>query len=356
MHRSIFFGLTRRTGAILLAASLCAVAGGAVEAAELGDITVLSYIGQPLTADIELTALAADDINGLRVRVASPDVYRGANIARNPALDGVDISIVQRGAKQFLHLTSRKRIDATYLHVFLELSAGGRSKVRIATLGLSANPAPPAPPLPQPLPVPPAVAAAAPARDPAVPAAKARVALPARTVPAAAVAPTAEAAAPKPPVARPAPPPRQPAPATCGPQAAADSGPQCAALDAGNAALASKLAELEGKVKVLQHALAAPPVAMVEPPAPLKPPALKKPPHVEKKASAGWFSPMAWLALGAVLLLLLIGLGVHLFRNRKKDNRYWVLLRKPFQRKKLAPPPAELPEPPELTEEAPRPE
>ncbi len=347
MHRSIFSGLTCRSGAILLAASLFAVAVGKVDAAELGDISVLSYIGQPLAADIELTALAADDINGLRVRVASPDVYRGANIARNPVLDSVDISVVQRGQKQFLHLTSLKRIDAKYLHVFLELTAGGRNKVRIATLWLAANPSPPPPQPPAPpLPAPPLPAApipvAAPAPDPAMLAAKARASLPPR---APAVVPIPDVVAAKPPAARPVALPRKPAPA--------DSAPQCAALDAKNAELSSKLVELEGKV--LQQALAAPPVAVLEKPAPLKPQALKKPPHVEKKASTAWFSPMAWLALGALLLLLLIGLGVHLFRNRKADNKYWVLLRKPFKRKKLAPP-AELPDPPELTEEEPRPE
>ncbi|GJJ05269.1 hypothetical protein RugamoR64_58070 [Duganella rhizosphaerae] len=127
-------------GALLLAA--------AAPAAELGDIAVRSYIGQPLAADIELVQLAPDEVSALQVRLAQQDVYRGANITMNPALASLRLSVVRRDGRQFLHVTTTRAIDAEYVHLFLELSAAGRQDVRAATVWLQAdpNPAPPPPP------------------------------------------------------------------------------------------------------------------------------------------------------------------------------------------------------------------
>ncbi|RFP08564.1 MULTISPECIES: FimV family protein [unclassified Duganella] len=127
-------------GALLLAA--------AAPAAELGDIAVRSYIGQPLAADIELVQLAPDEVSALQVRLAQQDVFRGANISMNPALASLHLSVVRRDGRQFLHVTTTRAIDAEYVHLFLELSAAGRQDVRAATVWLQAdpNPAPPPPP------------------------------------------------------------------------------------------------------------------------------------------------------------------------------------------------------------------
>jgi len=129
-------------GALLLAT--------AAPAAELGDIAVRSYIGQPLAADIELVQLAPDEVSALQVRLAQQDVYRGANITMNPALGSLHMSVVRRDGRQFLHLTTTRAIDAEYVHLFLELSAAGRQDVRAATVWLQADPNPAPPPLPAP--------------------------------------------------------------------------------------------------------------------------------------------------------------------------------------------------------------
>ncbi|MYN21000.1 fimbrial protein FimV, partial [Rugamonas sp. FT107W] len=129
-------------GALLLAT--------AAPAAELGDIAVRSYIGQPLAADIELVQLAPDEVSALQVRLAQQDVYRGANITMNPALGSLHMTVVRRDGRQFLHLTTTRAIDAEYVHLFLELSAAGRQDVRAATVWLQADPNPAPPPLPAP--------------------------------------------------------------------------------------------------------------------------------------------------------------------------------------------------------------
>ncbi|MES2163823.1 MAG: hypothetical protein V4476_21905 [Pseudomonadota bacterium] len=306
-------------GALLLAA--------AAPAAELGDIAVRSYIGQPLAADIELVQLAPDEVSALQVRLAQQDVYRGANISMNPALASLHLSVVRRDGRQFLHVTTTRNIDADYVHLFLELSAAGRQDVRAATVWLQADPNPPPPP-------PPAMTAAqaaalaraeraaretalaAPASAPAPIAAPVRDRTRPAPMPAAhesevgepGVLRTAPSRRPSPavrnlperiadamgPAPRPAPRPapakpsaggdaardddgvplgvaqallplaplplpkgvkRPAAPAACTPSGM--SAKECAALDTHSVELSSKLVELEGKVKLLQGALAA---------------------------------------------------------------------------------------------------
>lgn len=132
----------------LACAVLLAPVGIVAGAAELGDVSPRSFIGQPLSADIELVALAPDEVNALQVRLARPDVYRGANITMNPALSSVSMSVVKREQKQFLHVTTTRAIDADYVHMYVELSAAGRQDVRLATVWLQADPNPPPPPAP----------------------------------------------------------------------------------------------------------------------------------------------------------------------------------------------------------------
>jgi pilus assembly protein FimV len=314
----------------LLGAALLASAAGA---AELGDIVTRSYIGQPLAADIELVALTPDEVAGLQVRLAAPDVYRGANVTINPALDSVRMAVVTRDHKQFLHVTTTRAIDADYVHLYVALGAAGRQEVRLATVWLQADPnpapvvaavppasamtaaqaeqiaaqvrtereaaakaavaaaAPAAAPIrdrarPAPLPslhesevgTPGAIrAAAAPAPEPVRRAAPASVReLPERIagvlvtprgspvkpsaskeMPAAeATVPlgVAQALLPLPPLPLPKGVKRPAAPAaSCAP--AGMSAKECVALDNHNAALSSKLVELEGKLKVLQGAV-----------------------------------------------------------------------------------------------------
>ena len=144
MQRSTLTHLLRS----LACAVLLAPAGIVANAAELGDVSARSFIGQPLSADIELVALAPDEVNALQVRLARPDVFRGANITMNPALSSVRMSVVKRDQKQFLHVTTTRAIDAEYVHIYVELGAAGRQDVRLATVWLQADPNPPPPPAP----------------------------------------------------------------------------------------------------------------------------------------------------------------------------------------------------------------
>ncbi|CAM2807188.1 FimV family protein [Janthinobacterium lividum] len=338
----------------LIACAAASLALPPVMAAELGEMAVLSHVGQPLLAEIELTALAPEEANGVAVRLASPDVYRGGGIGMDPALQTLTISPLERGGRHYVRVSTRQAIQAGHVHLYLLLGSGNGAVVRLGTVWLAAAPpaaaavsAPvrPAIPLPAPVSAPlPRAAAGAPSPDAAALAARARaegLVRPARAfVPPAAPAPAV-------PALRPAPLRRATAPvAACAPQANVEQAQACVALDEKNAALNEKLGELEGKLGALQKALAQPATAAAVA-APAAAPAEARVPHAKpkplvppagEKAAGG--NGLLWLGIGTLVFLLLTAVIVYVARKRKQaagpgaPSKYWVLLRKPFSRKK----------------------
>jgi Tfp pilus assembly protein FimV len=246
---------------------------GAVHAAELGDPRVSSHIGQQLVADIELTLL--EDANTpVQARLASPEVYSGAGIAVPPVLSSLNLTVMRRDGRQFLHATTLRPVDADHLHLYLELSDHGQRVVRLATLWLTPDPNPAPVALPAPAPV---LAALAPAPAPARVHAAAEPAPPAlawakRPVPAPVHAepPAAKTVPPPPPAPAPKllPLPVHAAarPAACTPQSG--EAEACVALGAKNAELRARIGQLEQRVKGLQASLGAGKLAAPQPVAP----------------------------------------------------------------------------------------
>lgn len=127
-------GLARGAGMLLLAFSM------PIHAAEFGEASVTSWVGQPLVAEVELTALSPDEQAALQVRPALLDVYRGANIQYNPALKTLRWAVVNRGGRLLVRLTTEKPINASYLNLFLELGTKSERAVRALTIWLDADP------------------------------------------------------------------------------------------------------------------------------------------------------------------------------------------------------------------------
>lgn len=123
--------------ALPLLAALCC---GPVRAAELGEVKVNSFLGQQLSADIELVDLTAADLAEIQARLANPDVFKGAGLNMPPVLGGMYISVAKRDNRRFLHLTTLQPVNNEALHLFLELSSGGRQIIRAATLWLTPEP------------------------------------------------------------------------------------------------------------------------------------------------------------------------------------------------------------------------
>ncbi|MBQ5965010.1 hypothetical protein [Massilia sp. ZL223] len=320
-------------------------------------------MGQPLVADIELT-LVEHPAAKVEVRLAHPNVYRGANIGMPQVLSTLNMSVMQRDGRQFLHVTSRAPVESSHLHLYLELSDGGQRSVRLATLWLTPDPTPAAPPAavaaPAPVPVPPPVVAPAPkpapkAVEPAPVATAAPKPTPKPAEPAPAPAPKPAKPAPAPKAEKPAPPivlpPPAPAPGACAPAPQSAPSKVCAALDYKNTQLREQIGQLEEKVKVLQVAMGASPAAVTAPkPAKAKPRRKPVPEPVDE-------TPWGWIGGGIAALLALAG-GIVVAKRRGKPVKpraaaapkapLMARLRQRFPRKKSAPKAAE----PTLEEDA----
>jgi hypothetical protein len=333
----------RRIFSLLL--SFLAIHAGA---AELGEPRVSTYKGQALVADIELSGLD-NPAGAVQVRVANPDVYRGASLAVPAVLSALTLSVVQKGGKPFVHVTSNRPVDTDMLHLFLELGQGNVRDVRLATLWLPADPRPAPPPPPPP------VAAVAPVVvTPPAPVPPTELPAPAPVHPGNVHAPaplhlaTVNTALPRSV--------RVASPASCKASASSNA---CAVLDTKNVALQAKLVGLEDKIKLLEATLApataaaaataTAAAALTAPPADPHAPSIvpplpaikaapvpvlvtpKKPkPAVLASAPAPSATPGVWIGVAATVGLTALGAIA------------WLLLR---WRRKKAPKPAGAPTP-----------
>ncbi|HEY8622367.1 MAG TPA: FimV/HubP family polar landmark protein [Casimicrobiaceae bacterium] len=93
----------------------------------LGKLTVNSGLGQPLSAQIELTAAQRDDLDSLRARVADPSVYRDNGAQYVGALARARITVEQGANASYLRITTAAPVNEPFLNLIIELSwASGR--------------------------------------------------------------------------------------------------------------------------------------------------------------------------------------------------------------------------------------
>lgn len=97
-----------------------------VQAAGLGRITVLSALGQPLRAEVELVANQTER-QGLQVRVPGPDAFKQASVPYTNIMGDIHVSVSQRGGKPILKLSSVRPINEPFVQMLVELDwATGR--------------------------------------------------------------------------------------------------------------------------------------------------------------------------------------------------------------------------------------
>lgn len=116
-----------RFKATVIAAAI-AVLPLASHAAGLGKITVLSTLGQPLKAELEVTA-SRDETPSLVARVADPEAFRQAGIDYSPSLATLRFSrdVKERGGRRYLEISSDRPVNEPFIDMLVELSwASGR--------------------------------------------------------------------------------------------------------------------------------------------------------------------------------------------------------------------------------------
>ena len=101
-----------------------------VHAAGLGNLKILSALGQPLNAEIAIVAEQPDELESLNARLASQDAFSKAGIEFNPVLLGLTIDLQRRGGKPVLVLRTKQPINEPFLDILVELQWSSGRLVR----------------------------------------------------------------------------------------------------------------------------------------------------------------------------------------------------------------------------------
>lgn len=102
----------------------------ATGAAGLGKLTVLSAMGEPLRAEIDLLSYQ-DERATLMPRLASPDIYPLVDFRYNPALNGASLNIRKHlNGRYFIEVTSDRPVNEPFIHLLVELDGNALRIVR----------------------------------------------------------------------------------------------------------------------------------------------------------------------------------------------------------------------------------
>lgn len=114
----------------LSAAVVSALVFSSASAAGLGKLTVLSPLGQPLRAEIEITSVSQDEVGNLVAKLASPEAFRQANIDYGSMLGSLRFAVEQRGDRQVIRVSSTQPLNEPFVDMLLELSGPNGRLVR----------------------------------------------------------------------------------------------------------------------------------------------------------------------------------------------------------------------------------
>ena len=106
----------------LLVAGLLIGTPMVVDAAGLGKLKVLSALGQPLRAEIDLIAIPKDEVDLLTARIATIESYKQAKIERQEGVGSVRFAVVKNpNGEAFLKLSSVQAFNEPFLQLLIQL-------------------------------------------------------------------------------------------------------------------------------------------------------------------------------------------------------------------------------------------
>ena len=106
-----------------LAVLLMVLAPGLASAAGLGRLTVLSPLGHPLDAEIELVSVSKAELGSLSARIAPPEAYQKANLQYNAALPGAKVTIEKRpNGQMYLKITTSRPVNEPFIDLMVDLT------------------------------------------------------------------------------------------------------------------------------------------------------------------------------------------------------------------------------------------
>ncbi len=106
----------------LLAVSLALLIPGGVDATGLGRLTLLSTLGQPLHAEIDLTSVQQGA--SITARLASTETYQRYNLPFNSALAGTRVTLEKRPSGQvYLKATTPRAVSEPFIELLVEINS-----------------------------------------------------------------------------------------------------------------------------------------------------------------------------------------------------------------------------------------
>ena len=117
---------------IAAAVALALAAGsGSAWAAGLGRLTVQSALGQPLRAEVEITAVSREEASSLSARLPEASAFRQAGLEFNPSLRGLRFAVERRqGGRPVVVITSTQPLNEPFVDLLVELNWAAGKFVR----------------------------------------------------------------------------------------------------------------------------------------------------------------------------------------------------------------------------------
>ena len=107
------------------------IAATDVGALGLGRLSVTSPLGQPLVAEVDLSVAPGEDVDSIRANIASPAVYRAANVEYQGVVQTIRAQVQRRSNGQpYLRLSSSQSLNDPYLDLLLEVNSSTGRLVR----------------------------------------------------------------------------------------------------------------------------------------------------------------------------------------------------------------------------------
>jgi len=157
----------------LLASAIAMALPSTSAALGLGRLSVQSSLGQPLSAQIELTSASREELDSIAAKIADPALYRQNNLSYQGVLARARVTVERSANGQaFLKVSTLAPVNEPYLDLMVELNWAAGRVVREYTFLL--DPPGVAAPTPAVEPVTPRTAGAAPRATPAAAAPVAR--------------------------------------------------------------------------------------------------------------------------------------------------------------------------------------
>ncbi|MDH4322802.1 MAG: pilus assembly protein FimV [Betaproteobacteria bacterium] len=107
--------LLRLVSAAVLSLPLLAQAAG------LGRLSVQSFLGQPLLAEIEVVSVQPGEESSLEARLASGNAFAQAGIEFNPALTGIQFTLDKRDGRSIIRVSTRQPVNEPFVDLLVEL-------------------------------------------------------------------------------------------------------------------------------------------------------------------------------------------------------------------------------------------